>query len=96
MVNAHILNQSEKAPRGCDYEQYSKEAGKMVCCGADPIAKIGNNYVCIEHVVDLLAYGKAYNMYDVAPSGAKFGKKIDFKEDFLELCKSEHEKRGTK
>lgn len=68
----------------------------MKPCMCIPVAKLANKHLCIVHVVDALAYSKSFDMYDVAPSGMKFGAKVDFKEEFLKLCKIENEKRGMK
>lgn len=96
MKQAHVLSLSESTKRGCCFEEYNKDCGEMCECGITPIAKIGNNYICISHVVDVLAHTPALDMYDVSPNGAKFGAAVQFKEDFLKLCKIENEKREAK
>lgn len=89
-----ILTLEESKGCGCAFEEWSKEKKSMCNCGKNPIASVGKNMICIEHLPDALVRCGQGAMLDM-----KTGKKgvyphnYEFKEDFLNACKKEVEKR---
>lgn len=61
----------------------------MDSCKKRSIASFGKKFVCIEHVVDLLAFSRELIMEGVSYKGKKFGMSIEYKEDFLRACKAQ-------
>jgi len=89
-MKANILKYGD-SDRVCDFEEWDNESKELKACGKRSVASIGKKMVCVEHVVDALAFSTALDMFGVVPINRKNGPVISFKEDFLKLCKKQDE-----
>jgi phenolic acid decarboxylase len=89
-MKAKILRYGD-TEKGCDFQEYDKASGAMKACGKRSVASIGKNFLCVEHVVDGLAFSPKLDMEDAPTGRAKFGMTVLYKEDFLKLCKKQDE-----
>jgi len=96
-MKLQILTVEEIVGLGCAFEEWNKEKYKLCNCGKSPIISYGNNFICLDHLPDVLTRCGCVTM-----QGMKTGKKsvhpenFNFKEDFLKACKKEQYLRDVK
>jgi hypothetical protein len=76
--------------KGCCFEEYSKETGKMKACGKMAVVKIGHQYVCREHLKHVISGDKKPEMYDLN------GVQIPYANEFLAIVDGEKPKHQQK
>jgi hypothetical protein len=85
-----ILSNEESKGLSCCFEQWDKTKKNMGTCGIQPIASMGDKFLCCEHIPDALIRTGQVSLKD-----KKTNKKhvpcmtFAFKEDFLNACKKE-------